>query len=430
MAAIRFSGLDSFKLAGIQLTKRELGVGSYASVFEMDYLGLKCAGKKIHEILLRQGGGATYALRRFEEECRLLSRLRHPNIVQFLGVYFEKGMQIPILVMEFLPTNLTSCIEKKEVVYVQISYSILHDVALGLSYLHSQVPPIIHRDLSSNNVLLTSDMKAKISDLGVAKILNLTPLQVSRMVHNTETPGTPAYMPPEAMTADPTYDTCIDIFSYGVLMIHMFSGKWPEPQCGQIRMDRGRMIPVSEAERRSKYFQVIGDQHPLMDLILRCIDNDSRRRPSASDTVRRLADLVAKNPPLFSNRHEMLQHIDVVNKKRREVQQQIGRMENLQRIEMERREQEQHHMRLEMLQQIEMEKNRCKELQQQNASLRLQLECSPPIAIQQGTYATLYHIARKLPPALAKVFCVSPLLSLVPRPEKRAWYTPSAHALT
>ena len=67
-------------------------------------------------------------------------------------------------------------------------------------------------------------MKAKVSDLGVAKIVNLTPLQVSRMVHNTQAPGTPAYMPPEALVATPKYDKSIDVFSFGIMMIHMFSG--------------------------------------------------------------------------------------------------------------------------------------------------------------------------------------------------------------
>ena len=105
MAAVTFTGLNPFKLTGVRLTKNELGTGSYASVYELNYLGLKCAGKKIHEILLKQGGSDTYALTRFEEECRLLSRMRHPNIVQFLGVYFEKGMQVPILLRQWLESR-------------------------------------------------------------------------------------------------------------------------------------------------------------------------------------------------------------------------------------------------------------------------------------------------------------------------------------
>ena len=322
--ANQLAGLDSVKLTGIQITDHELGVGSYASVYEVNYLGLKCAGKKIHELLLRQGGrGITYALRRFEEECRLLSRLRHPNIVQFLGVYTERRVQAPTLIMEFLPTNLSSCIDNHfSQLRPEISYSILRDVALGLNYLHGQSPPIIHRDLSSNNVLLTSNMTAKISDLGVAKMLGLSPLQASRVMFNTKTPGTPAYMPPEAMTDEPAYDTSIDVFSYGVMMIHVFSGQWPIPKGGQIRMERGRMIPVSEAERREAYLRTVGDRHPLVDLILRCIDNDPQRRPHSRVIVHCLSDMVSQNLPSCSNYLEMLQQMHADKDKIKELQQQ------------------------------------------------------------------------------------------------------------
>ena len=166
-----FAGFVSFKLESVKVKyDRELGRGSYATVLEVDYMGLKCAGKKIHEVLMIQGG---YSVSRFEDECRLLSKLRHPNIVQFLGVFFEDGAQTPVLVMEFLPTNLTSCIERYGVFPDEINYSILHDVALGLLYLHNQTPSIVHRDLSANNVLLTPNMTAKISDLGLASICHL-----------------------------------------------------------------------------------------------------------------------------------------------------------------------------------------------------------------------------------------------------------------
>ena len=309
-----FTGFDPYKLTGVRVTDRELGHGSYATVLELEYMGLKCAGKKIHELLLRQGD-ASYTVRRFEEECRLLSQVRHPNIVQFLGVYFQQGVQAPILVMEFLPTNLTSCIEQYGILPKEISYSILHDVALGLRYLHSQTPAIIHRDLSSNNVLLTPNMTAKISDLGVARIFNLTPLQVSRM---TQTPGTPAYMPPEVMVANPKYDTSVDEFSYGILMIHMFSGSWPEPQIGQIRTEPdGKMTPVSEAERREVFLRSIGNDHPLMDLILKCIHNHPKSRAHASEIVERLTEMAFQFPASFANRLDMLQQIHAVEEEKR-----------------------------------------------------------------------------------------------------------------
>ena len=329
MSAVRqatFTGFDPYKLTGVRVTDRELGHGSYATVLELEYMGLKCAGKKIHEVLLRQGD-ASYTVRRFEEECHLLSQIRHPNIIQFLGVYFQQGVQAPILVIEFLPTNLTSCIQRQcGILPKEISYSILHDVALGLCYLHSQTPPIIHRDLSSNNVLLTPNMTAKISDLGVARILNLTPLQVSRM---TQTPGTPAYMPPEVMVANPKYDTSVDEFSYGIMMIHMFSGQWPEPQVGQIRAEPdGRMTPVSEAERREMFLRAIGNDHPLMDFILKCIHNHPRARAHASEIVGRLAEMVLQFPASFANRlDEALRQNEALSREIRDLREENRRTE-------------------------------------------------------------------------------------------------------
>ena len=108
----------------------------------------------------------------------------------------------------------------------------------------------------------------------------------------TETPGTPIYMPPEVMVANPSYDTSIDEFSYGILTIHVLSGKWPEPQCSQIRMEGGVMIPISEAERRKVFLEDIGDDHPLMNLILKCIDNDPKKRVPASRILQTIAKIV------------------------------------------------------------------------------------------------------------------------------------------
>ena len=310
-----FAGLEPYNLSELKVTDRELGHGSYATVLELEYMGLKCAGKRIHELLLQLQGEDSYAVRRFEEECRLLSQVRHPNIVQFLGVRFQQEVQVPTLVMEFLPTNLTSCIEQYGILPKDISYSILYDVALGLCYLHGQTPAIIHRDLSSNNVLLTPNMTAKISDLGVARILNLTPLQRSQQ---TQTPGTPTYMPPEVMVADPKYCKSLDEFSYGILMIHMFSARWPEPQVGPNRTEPdGRMIPVSEAERREVFLRAIGNDHPLMDLILKCIHNYPQARAHTNEIVERLAEMVLQFPASFAHRLDMLRRIETQEEEKR-----------------------------------------------------------------------------------------------------------------
>ena len=300
-------GFESYRLNGVQLTEDEFGRGSYAVVLRLEYRGLKCARKQLYPVLYEQGVGDT--IRRFEEECRLLAQMRHPNIVQFIGVYFEEGSRVPILVMEFLPTTLARCIDTYGVMPVEISYSILYNVALGLYHLHSHTPPIVHRDLSANNVLLASNMTAKISDLGVARILNLTPRQMSRM---TSTPGTPSYMPPEAMRANPRYDASIDQFSYGILMIHILSGRWPlplrEPVCVNPE-NRAQLLAVSEAERRDEYLRDIGNTHPLMDLILRCVSNDPQQRATAPQMIQQMEHMTRDSPPAFANRVEMLQQI-------------------------------------------------------------------------------------------------------------------------
>ena len=320
--AADFSSLIHYRLDQVRVTDRELGRGSYATVVELEYMGLKCAGKKIHDLLLIQPGtDVTYTVRRFEEECRILSQVRHPNIVQFLGVYFQQKEQIPMLVMEFLPINLSSCIEQYDILPNEISYSILHDVALGLCYLHSQTPPIIHRDISSNNVLLTPNMTAKISDLGVARILNLDPNDGNM----TRAPSTPTYMPPEVMKSSPKYNTSIDTFSYGILMIHMLSGCLPQPQVEPTQVAKGgKLVAITEAERRAQFLQIIGSNHPLMDLLLKCINNDSQQRPQTSEIVARLAEMVSQFPASFANRLEMLKHFQIDKEEKEILREKVG----------------------------------------------------------------------------------------------------------
>ncbi len=311
-----------YTLRDVHTTENELGRGSYAVVLELEYRGLKCAGKKIYRVLYETGIG--HAAQRYLEECQLLSQTRHPNIVQFLGVYFEEGSQFPILVMEFLPTNLTGCLERYGILPDEISYSILHDVSLGLVYLHSQTPAIVHRDLSANNILLSSNMGAKISDLGVARILNITPLQVRRM---TETPGTPAYMPPEVTVADPHYDTSVDVFSFGVMIIHTFTAEWPLPKVGQTRTDPfnpDRLIGVSEVERREEFLHRMTPDHPLMDSIMSCLSNNPHQRPSAGEIVGRMRDVTLEHPSTIENRVEILQRVHTLQAEKRQLEADIA----------------------------------------------------------------------------------------------------------
>ena len=130
-----------------------------------------------------------------------MTGLRHPNIVQFLGLFFESNSQIPMLVMEKLDMNLDNLLESVPDLSLLTKLSILGNIANGLVYLHSRLPsPIIHRDLTATNVLLTNSLVAKISDLGNCRIPNMQPGQLVMMM--SEMPGTAVYMPPEALLGD------------------------------------------------------------------------------------------------------------------------------------------------------------------------------------------------------------------------------------
>ena len=293
------AALQQYTLQGVRETGVELGRGSYAAVYTVEYKGLTCAAKNFHPTLYQQ----EYAIGRFREECAILSQLKHPNIVKFLGVYYKQDSKLPALVMECLPMTLAQYLDQYGVPPDEIGYSILKDVALALSYLHQHDPPIIHRDLSANNVLLTRGMTAKISDLGVAKILDLDPKVMQAM---TKGPGTPCYMPPEALEEEAHYDCKLDAFSYGVLMVHLFSGRWPLPTKAVIidPQDPTRVIPQTEADRRQKNLNAIRRNHPLMNLILHCIHNNPDLRPEAVVILGTVSQLAAQFP---DNKGELLQ---------------------------------------------------------------------------------------------------------------------------
>ena len=182
---VRMAYSDSLELKGV--TELELGRGAYGRVHVVKYCQTICAAKEIRHSILIEGVGQVEMQRTIESfmrECRQCSTLRHPNVIQFLGVYYPTrdptglGGAIMIgcdyqcmMVMEMMADSLTSFVDKHEKIPVHIKYSIVHDVSLGLCYLHNHDPPIVHRDLSPNNVLLTAHHVAKISDLGVAKVI-------------------------------------------------------------------------------------------------------------------------------------------------------------------------------------------------------------------------------------------------------------------
>ena len=322
--------LQEYLLHDIEISGVELGVGSYSSVVELRYKGMKCAGKKLHRSLYDQGVAmGPEILERFGTECELLSQLRHPRIVQFLGLHIEEGSDVPILVLEYMPFALSDCIEHYHSFPTEVSYSILHDVALGLHFLHGNDPVIIHRDLTANNVLLTSNMTAKISDLGMAKIINLSPARMTYRM--TVCPGTLSYMPPEALTANPRYDTKLDSFSFGVLMLHIFCGEWPiaSEYLHADPNNPNQLYPLTEVQRRQKYLRRLGSDHLLLGLIQRCLKNSQSERPEAATILEEVSEVAARYPPSFSNRVDILNRVKSDTEEKQQLREEMEELKKL-----------------------------------------------------------------------------------------------------
>ena len=224
-ALLRDPRIQQFLIANVQATGKKLGSGAYGSVEELVIDGVLCAGKRIHEALLEEGNAHVPSLvRKYVEECQLLSNLRHPHIVQFVGLCFFPDSSLPLLIMELLLTSLDDLLENTPDIPLAIKRSILADVAKGLAYLHNRNPPIIHRDLSAKNVLLNSAMVAKISDLGNSRIVTIDPLQLAKSL--TRVPGTIVYMPPEAFEKTSPYGPKLDVFSFGHLALFTLTQVW------------------------------------------------------------------------------------------------------------------------------------------------------------------------------------------------------------
>jgi len=176
-----------------------------------------------------------------------------------------------------------------------VNISIIHDVSLGLRYLHAR--DIIHRDLSSNNILLTKHLTAKIADLGVAKLIDPDGTR-----SHTLAPDTLYFLPPEAISTRPQYGKPVDVFSLGCVMTHLMTHEWPEP-AAETHYDEtlGRKVVLSEVERRQFYLDKILEPRILKDIILLCLHDSSKFRPTIAEVCERVETLKTSIPLVTGN---------------------------------------------------------------------------------------------------------------------------------
>ena len=240
----------------IELTGSKLGVGGWATVTVAKFRGTRVAVKRIHDVIISR-----HNLQLFQREMNMAARLRHPNLIQFIGATMEGEMMI---VMELMSTSLRHQLKNEDYFPPKVVKAISLDVARGLNYLHLIKPdPVVHRDISSANVLLEqlplNQWRAKLTDYGSVNLV--------RQLH-TENPGSPAYGAPEASNPH-LQSPKMDIYSFGALILEMLTGRLPAPD------DRPGMLLKVQHEQ-------------LLHLIRRCLRDNPEDRPSASDIISEL----------------------------------------------------------------------------------------------------------------------------------------------
>lgn len=378
---------------------KSLGFGSYGKVCLAKYGQLPCAAKLLHDVMFGSNDpGEQDFLMKFERECQLLRSIKHPNIVQYLTTIRDTTTGRPILIMELMDESLTAFLKRSVIpLPCHIQVDICQDVALALHYLHSQ--NILHRDLSSNNVLLVAGKRAKVTDFGMSKLMGPYPM--------TQVPGAEVYMPPEARLRNANYSLKLDCFSYGVLAMQIATGKYPSPgdphrhRADDPNYPRGVLVPVSEIERREDNVKLMAVHNPIKRIVLACIKDEERERPSASRICDMVTDVKEGNAYRDSivreaSRQELLRELD--REKRKFTSYQEVSQENEAKLvdKLKRREQAETNL-LVQLTQVEQQ---LRESQEREAEIRTTLEqerCSQqlPQGREQALQQKLAHYTQQ-----------------------------------
>ena len=165
------------KKEAIEITEEILGKGGWGEVKVAKFRGLRVAAKCLHEVIL-----SPYNISVFTREIEIAARVRHPNLLQFIGA---TKVGTPIILSELMPTSLRKELEAGSLPYHAV-LAISQDIACGLNYLHLFKPdPILHRDVSTANVLLQSisgGWRAKVSDYGSANLQPMIGIQSIQVI--------------------------------------------------------------------------------------------------------------------------------------------------------------------------------------------------------------------------------------------------------
>ncbi|KAF3959685.1 hypothetical protein CMV_015518 [Castanea mollissima] len=269
----------------------EIGSGGYGKVYQGSLpTGQLIAIKRAKKESM-QGG------LEFKTEIELLSRVHHKNLVSLMGFCFEKGEQI--LVYEYVSNgSLKDSLSGKS--GIKLDWMRRLRVALGaargLAYLHEFAnPPIIHRDIKSNNILLDESLNAKVSDFGLSK-----PIDDSEGSHVvTQVKGTLGYMDPEYyMTHKLTEKS--DVYSFGVLMLELITARKPiEHGKYIVRGVQEKMDKTKDLYNLHEYLDpaiglgtTLKGLEKFVDLAMRCVKEPGSDRPMMVEVVKEIEDIM------------------------------------------------------------------------------------------------------------------------------------------
>lgn len=271
------SELKQIILERFETTRRTLGSGTFGCVKELTAGGTFYAAKEILPSILE-----CCSLQDLVNGYKSMSMIRHPNVVQFIGLCFLSDSAVyPLLVMEELDISLDQYLKNLEQnAPLSLKLSVLYDVAKGLLHLHERSPPIIHHDLTARNILITSSsMQAKISDIGNTLLIK----EKKSMEILIKVPGIGMYMPPEAYECKSKYDSSFDIFSFANVMLYTITQTLPDKLLPATYCDHKtkELRARSEVERRSEYIDLMRKNHDcsskhydaLQVFIQQCLSN-------------------------------------------------------------------------------------------------------------------------------------------------------------
>ncbi|XP_031114121.1 integrin-linked protein kinase 1-like isoform X1 [Ipomoea triloba] len=255
-----------------------IGEGAYGEVFLVEWRGTKVAAKTIRPAIASN----PMVKKNFLMELGLWQKLRHPNIVQFLGVLRDADQLV--LLTEYLQNgSLYDLLRKKGRLEAETAISYALDIARGMNYLHQHKPhAIIHRDLTPRNVLQDESGRLKITDFGLSKIAQEKDSQVYKMTGGT---GSYRYMAPEVYRRE-SYGKSVDVFSFALIVHEMFQGGPANWEDAPEQVADKRAYEDSRPPLASYIYP-----DPIKQLLRECWHKNPDRRPSFEEIIIRLENI-------------------------------------------------------------------------------------------------------------------------------------------